>query len=173
CRSCKASKNNLTDVSFDIYSNGRYHQITNQEFQNIREQLTNAARSQLCSQYGLWLSPGPLDPILHDRHQHTPQDVYHAIAGKVARFLDCTCLILTSQGENNLIKHWKYFKVPAKWSRLPNPISHSHSFMMSDFLPWVISAKVSKKVFSLVIDRQDGYVQLQKALDEELNILVN
>ncbi|KAF0511011.1 hypothetical protein F8M41_018357 [Gigaspora margarita] len=33
--SCKASKNELMNNTFDIYSNGRYQQITNQEFKNI------------------------------------------------------------------------------------------------------------------------------------------
>jgi hypothetical protein len=79
-------------------------------------------------------SPGPLDPYLHDRHLHIPQDPYHAVAGKVARLLDCTCLILTSQGESHVIQYWKTFEIPRKWSRLPNPIKHRHSFMMSDVL---------------------------------------
>jgi hypothetical protein len=216
CRSCKATKNELTNISFDIYSNGRYHQITDEEFQHINGEQTNTARSRLCSQYGLQLSPGPLDSILHDRHQYIPQDAYHAIAGKVARLLDCTCLILTSQGENNLIEYWKHFEVPAKWARLPNPISHRHSFMMSDLLrilmifpfilrryltindikttfldetkirlnlsrqidvinyliqTWGFCAKASRKVFSLTINRPDGYFQLQKALNEEFNAL--
>ncbi|CAG8639348.1 5431_t:CDS:2, partial [Ambispora leptoticha] len=59
CRSCKASKNELTNISFDIYSNGRYHQITNQEFEIINAQQTKSARLQTCSQYGLRPSPGP------------------------------------------------------------------------------------------------------------------
>src|ERR1051325_3127217 len=32
------------------------------------------------------------------------------------------------------IKTWKDFEKPKKWSRLPNPISHRDSFMMSDYL---------------------------------------
>ncbi|CAG8758812.1 42705_t:CDS:10, partial [Gigaspora margarita] len=154
CRSCKASKDKLTDMSFDIYSNSRFHQITTLEFQNINEQSTNLAQSQLCSQYGLWLLPG----------------------------------------ENNFIKYWKHFEVPAKWSRLPNPISHRHSFMISDILrilmifPFILrrflktndvktnfleETKTSKKAFSLAINRTDGYIQLQKALNKELRILIN
>ena len=60
--------NDVANISFDIYSNGRYHQITNEEFQNINNEQTNTIRSQLCSQYGLRSKPGPLDSILHDRH---------------------------------------------------------------------------------------------------------
>ena len=43
-------------------------------------------------------------------------------------------MILTSQGEDRLIKYWRYFEIPTKWSRLPNLISHRHLFMMSDIL---------------------------------------
>lgn len=216
CRSCKASKNELTNITYDIYYNGRYHDITNQEYKIINEQSTNSAQAQLRSQYGLQSVPGPLDLIIHDRHQHVPQDVYHAIAGKIARLLDCTCSILTLQGENNLLKYWKHFEVPERWARLPNLITHRHSFMMSDILrllmilpfilkrfltisdikhnyldeiktrlklrqkdiinslirTWGLCAKVSKNVFLLSIDRSDGYSQLQKILDKELNALV-
>jgi len=51
--------------------------------------------------------PGPLNPLLHDRHLHTPQDPYYAVAEKVARFLDCTCSILTLQGESDIGRHLK------------------------------------------------------------------
>ena len=36
---------------------------------------------------------------------------------------------------------------------------------------WGLSAKASKKVFSLAINRLNGYSQLQKALNEEFNTL--
>ncbi|CAG8812033.1 12975_t:CDS:2, partial [Racocetra persica] len=87
CRACKAPKDQLTNLSYDIYCHGRYHQITDNEFQHISHQTSNNLKSRLCSQYGL-RSPGPLDPLLHDRHLHTPQDAYHAVAGKIARLLD-------------------------------------------------------------------------------------
>ncbi|CAG8756023.1 6317_t:CDS:2, partial [Racocetra persica] len=98
CRTCKASKDQLTNLSFDLY----YY--------------------------------GPLDSLLYDRHLHTPQDAYHAIAGKAARLLDCTYSILTLYGENNLINYWKNIEIPSQWSRLPNPITYRRSFMMSDNL---------------------------------------
>ncbi|CAG8845219.1 12784_t:CDS:1, partial [Racocetra persica] len=44
--SYKVFKNELTNISFDIYSNDRYHQITNQEFEIISKQQTNLARLQ-------------------------------------------------------------------------------------------------------------------------------
>ncbi|KAF0450516.1 hypothetical protein F8M41_002168 [Gigaspora margarita] len=134
CRTCKVSKDQLTDLSFDLYYYGRYYQLTNQEFQLINCQSSINAKSRLCSQYGLRTSPGPLDSLLYDRHLHTLQDAYHAIASKAARLLDCTCSILTLYGENNLINYWKNIEVPSQWSRLPNPITHRCSFMMSDNL---------------------------------------
>ena len=79
-------------------------------------------------------SLGPLDPYIYDRHLYIPHDPYHAVAGKVARLLDCTCLILTSQGESSIIQYWKVFETPKKWARLPNPIRYQHNFMMSDVL---------------------------------------
>ena len=37
-------------------------------------------------------------------------------------------------GEQKFIKEWKSFEYPRQWSKLPNPISHIESFMMSDCL---------------------------------------
>jgi hypothetical protein len=133
CRSCYATKEELTDISFDNILNSRYHQITNLQFKEIQDLNSNTARMQLSTELGL-RSPGPLDPYLHDRHLHIPQDPYHAVAGKVARLLDCTCLIFTQKGELAIIQYWKAFETPRKWARLPNPIRHRHSFMMSDVL---------------------------------------
>ncbi|RIB28587.1 hypothetical protein C2G38_2239435 [Gigaspora rosea] len=146
CRICKATKDQFTNLLFDIYYHGHYHQITDQEFQYINQQTSKNAQSRLCSQYGLRPLPGPLDPILHDRHLHVPQNAYHAIAGKIARLLDCTCSILTLHGQNNLINYWKSFETPTTWSRLPNPITHRHSFMMSDNLRILM-------IFSFILKR--------------------
>lgn len=44
------------------------------------------------------------------------------------------CELFSQEGENEFIKAWKSFEKPKKWSRLPNPISHYASFMMSDYL---------------------------------------
>ena len=68
CHNCKASKEELTNISFDIYFNGRYHQITNEEFQNISNEQTNTTQSQLCSKYSLRSKSGPLNSILHNCH---------------------------------------------------------------------------------------------------------
>ncbi|CAG8822038.1 16273_t:CDS:2, partial [Racocetra persica] len=108
---------------------------------------------------------GPLDPILHDRHLHIPQDAYHAIAGKVARLLDCTCLILISYGANNLINYWKHFEVPSQWSRLPNPITHRHLFMMSDNLRiLMIFPFILKRCLTVKSIKNDFLISMQERL---------
>ncbi|KAF0444383.1 hypothetical protein F8M41_003488 [Gigaspora margarita] len=93
------------------------------EFQFISHQTSNNAKSKLCSQYGLRSLPGPIDPLLHDHYLYIPYNAYHAIARKIACFLNCTCTILILSDENNLINCWKNIELPIQWSR-PNPITH-------------------------------------------------
>ncbi|GET52307.1 hypothetical protein GLOIN_2v1790940 [Rhizophagus irregularis DAOM 181602=DAOM 197198] len=64
----------------------------------------------------------------------TLQDVYHATAGKIGRLLKLTCELFSRKEEDNFIEIWKNFEIPKRWSRLPNPITHYNSFMMSDLL---------------------------------------
>ena len=42
----RSKRKNLTDTSFDIILNGRYHQITNIQFKEIQEINSNSARIQ-------------------------------------------------------------------------------------------------------------------------------
>jgi len=44
------------------------------------------------------------------------------------------CELFSKEGECEFIKAWKSIEKPKKWPRLPNPISHHASFMMSDYL---------------------------------------
>ena len=67
-------------------------------------------------------------------HLQTSQDIYHAIAGKVRRLLKLTRELLLQEGENAFIRTWKALEKLKQWVRLPNPISHHESFMMSDYL---------------------------------------
>ena len=75
-----------------------------------------------------------MDKLKRERHLQTPQDIYHATAGKIGRLLKLTCELFSQEGEDDFVKIWKNFEIPKKWSRLPNPISHYNSFMMSDLL---------------------------------------
>ena len=106
----------------------------NEEILKISQESVNSRIKLLCTEYGLRPLPSVLDKLKRERHLQTPQDIYHATAGKIGRLLKSTCELFSQEGEDNFIKIWKNFKIPKKWSHLPNPISHSNSFMMSDLL---------------------------------------
>ena len=112
----------------------RYHHITDEEISKISHESVISRRDQLRTEYGLRSLPSILDKLKRERHLQTPQDVYHATAGKIGRLLNLTCELFSREGEEDFIKIWKNFEIPKRWSRLPNPITHYNSFMMSDLL---------------------------------------
>ncbi|CAG8840214.1 14541_t:CDS:1, partial [Racocetra persica] len=59
-------------------------------------------------------------------------DIYHIMAGKTLKLLKLTVAMLSLVGEQRFLRVWKSFEYPHQWSKLPNPISHVESFMMSD-----------------------------------------
>ncbi|GET49913.1 hypothetical protein GLOIN_2v1790940 [Rhizophagus irregularis DAOM 181602=DAOM 197198] len=105
-----------------------------EEISKISQESVSSKRGQLCIEYGLRSLPSILDKLKRERHLQTPQDIYHATAGKIGRLLKLTCELFSQEGEDDFVKIWKNFEIPKKWSRLPNPISHYNSFMMSDLL---------------------------------------
>lgn len=111
-----------------------YHHITDEEIFKISQESVNSKRAELCTEYGLRPLPSILDKLKREKHLQTPQDVYHATAGKIGRLLKLTCELFSWEGEDDFIKIWKNFETPKKWSHLPNPTSHYNSFMMSDLL---------------------------------------
>lgn len=118
----------------DVVTILRYHHITNEEIFEISKESVISKRDQLCTEYGLRSLPSILDKLKREKHLQTPQDVYHATAGKIGRLLKLTCELFSREGEEDFIKIWKNFEIPKRWSRLPNPITHYNSFMMSDLL---------------------------------------
>ncbi|UZO12386.1 uncharacterized protein OCT59_003924 [Rhizophagus irregularis] len=104
------------------------------QFKEIFDEPATTRQRRLCTEFGLRTRPSILDRLLRERHLQTPQDVYHATAGKIGRLLKLTCELFSQKGEDEFIKAWKNLEKPKKWSRLPNPISHNASFMMSDYL---------------------------------------
>ncbi|CAB4385903.1 unnamed protein product [Rhizophagus irregularis] len=134
CRTCKTTKESLSAHNQDIVTTLRYHHITDEEILKISHETIMSRRDQLCTEYGLRSLPSILDKLKRERHLQTPQDVYHATAGKIGRLLKLTCELLSRKGEDNFIEIWKNFEIPKRWSRLPNPITHYNSFMMSDLL---------------------------------------
>ncbi|CAB4381028.1 unnamed protein product [Rhizophagus irregularis] len=134
CRTCKTTKESLSAHNQDIITTLRYHHITDEEILKISHETIMSRRDQLCTEYGLRSLPSILDKLKRERHLQTPQDVYHATAGKIGRLLKLTCELFSREGEDNFIEIWKNFEIPKRWSRLPNPITHYNSFMMSDLL---------------------------------------
>ncbi|CAB4407220.1 unnamed protein product [Rhizophagus irregularis] len=134
CRTCKTTKESLSAHNLDIVTTLRYHHITDEEILKISHETIMSRRDQLCTEYGLRSLPSILDKLKRERHLQTPQDVYHATAGKIGRLLKLTCELFSREGEDNFIEIWKNFEIPKRWSRLPNPITHYNSFMMSDLL---------------------------------------
>ncbi|GET50637.1 hypothetical protein GLOIN_2v1790940 [Rhizophagus irregularis DAOM 181602=DAOM 197198] len=134
CRTCKTTKESLSAHNQDIVTTLRYHHITDEEILKISHETIMSRRDQLCTEYGLRSLPSILDKLKRERHLQTPQDVYHATAGKIGWLLKLTCELFSREGEDNFIKIWKNFEIPKRWSRLPNPITHYNSFMMSDLL---------------------------------------
>ncbi|GES94330.1 hypothetical protein GLOIN_2v1790940 [Rhizophagus clarus] len=124
----------LTNFSQDVPATSRYHHITDDQFKEIFNEPATTRQRRLYTEFGLRTRPSILDRLLRERHLQTPQDVYHATAGKIGRLLKLTCELFSQKGEDEFIKAWKNFEKPKKWSRLPNPISHNASFMMSDYL---------------------------------------
>ncbi|UZO06508.1 uncharacterized protein OCT59_026827 [Rhizophagus irregularis] len=112
----------------------RHNANKDEEISKISQESVSSKRGQLCIEYGLRSLPSILDKLKRERHLQTPQDIYHATAGKIGRLLKLTCELFSQEGEDDFVKIWKNFEIPKKWSRLPNPISHYNSFMMSDLL---------------------------------------
>ena len=108
--------------------------IADMQLKEILQEGVISRQKQISKKYGLRLQPSILDKLKRERHLQSPQDIYHAIAGKIRRLLNLTCELFSKEGENEFIKTWKDFEKPKKWSRIPNPISHRDSFMMSDYL---------------------------------------
>ncbi|GES75382.1 hypothetical protein GLOIN_2v1878998 [Rhizophagus clarus] len=121
CRTCSVSYNSLTDFNQDLQKILRYHHVTDNQFKEILRENGTSAKKHLGSQYGLRPQPSILDNLKRDRHLQTPQDVYHATAGKIRRLLKLTCELFSREGEDDFIEVWKEFEKPKKWSRLPNP----------------------------------------------------
>jgi hypothetical protein len=133
CRSCKASKKELT-LNIDIQQHGRYHHITDNEFLEIQQAENRNSKINLARSYGLCFEQNILDKLFRNRHTQTPQDPFHMMAGLGGRLLNSTFEILTKEGLNAFLITWKSFEMPSTWSRQQNPITHRQSYFMSDNL---------------------------------------
>ncbi|GBC42270.2 hypothetical protein GLOIN_2v1790940 [Rhizophagus irregularis DAOM 181602=DAOM 197198] len=134
CRSCKIENHNSLKSFDDISKELRYHHLMDDEFDLILNSDSLTIQRNLCSKFGLKNQKPILDNLIRDQLLQSPQDIYHAIAGKILKLMDCTFNMFNSNGNNEFIKNWKLFEMPIQWHKLPNPITHRQSFMMSDRL---------------------------------------
>ncbi|KAF0374651.1 HCP-like protein [Gigaspora margarita] len=134
CRTCLVAKDNATNKNLDIAMISRYHHITNVQFEGISIASTFAQQDEISKKYSLRNSPPILDQLQRERHLQSPQDTYHLIAGITLKLLKLTISMLSLYGEQKFLKSWKSFEYSSQWSKLPNPISHIDSFMISDCL---------------------------------------
>jgi len=102
----------LSNCNQNIVALLRYHHITDEEFAKISQESIISRKKQLCTEYGLRLLPSTLDKLKRKRHLQTPQDIYHATAGKIGRLLKLTCELFSQEGEDDFIKIWKNFETP-------------------------------------------------------------
>ncbi len=138
CRNCLVPKDRLTDNTFDRIRGARFHHVTNEYFVQLQtlidQHVTKAEINNFTRRHGLRSKPGVLSSLSRDRHLQTPQDAYHAIAGKIQRLLKITFDLLNDNGKKEFVKYWRRFEKPSIWHRLPNPVTHLKSFMFSDAL---------------------------------------
>lgn len=138
CRNCLVPKDHLTDNTFDRIRFARFHHITKARFTELQRLINqNVSQKEIkdfTRRYGIRSILGVLSSLSRDRHLQTPQDAYHAVAGKVQRLLECTLNLLNDNGKKQLLKYWRGFEKPTIWHRLPNPVTHIKSFMFSDAL---------------------------------------
>ncbi|GES98209.1 hypothetical protein GLOIN_2v1776429 [Rhizophagus clarus] len=99
CRTCTASRESLTNFSQDVPATSRYHHITDDQFKEIFNEPATTRQRRLCTEFGLRTRPSILDRLLREGNLQTPQDVYHATAGKIGRLLKLTFLEIKLKGK--------------------------------------------------------------------------
>jgi hypothetical protein len=72
----------------------------------------------------------------------------------------------TPEGKSAFITTWKAFEYPRTWHKLPNPISHINSFMMSDCLRLAM-------VFPFILNRFLKHQHLKQSELTKLQLRMN
>ncbi|CAG8784842.1 19282_t:CDS:2, partial [Racocetra persica] len=133
-RSCEAEGDELTENNYDIIRHSQYHHITDMQFFEIQSQENLTNKKRIATKYSQCLNKNILDQLYRYRHQQCSQDLYHAMAEKVKRLMECTLTLFNDERNAAFLKIWKSIELPKFWSKLPNPITYYKSFMMSDLL---------------------------------------
>ena len=85
CRTCSVSQELYTNINQDVPVTSRYHHIVDMQLKEILQESVVSRQKQISKKYGLRLQPSILDKLKRERHLQSPQDIYHAIAGKIRR----------------------------------------------------------------------------------------
>jgi hypothetical protein len=112
CRICMIEEHDSLKSFDDLSKELRYHQLMDNEFNKILNSNLLTEQKVLCSKLRLKNQKPVLDNLMFDRLLQTPHDIYHAIAGKILRLMDCTFNMFSSTGNNDFIKTWKMFEMP-------------------------------------------------------------
>ncbi|CAB4427813.1 unnamed protein product [Rhizophagus irregularis] len=95
CCTCSINKDLHTDLNQDFALLSRYNQITDSELLKLIMNITISRKKQMSSKYGLRIKQSILDELKREKHLQTPQDIYHATAGKIGRLLKITMNLLS------------------------------------------------------------------------------
>jgi hypothetical protein len=174
CRSCKIKDNDSLESFNDLSEELRYHHLTDYEFEKILNANSLKDKNALCTELGLKNQKPVLDNLIHDRFLQTPHDIYHAIAGKILRLMDCTFNMLNPTGNREFVKIWKEFEMPIQWHKLPNPITHRQSFMMSDRLHLaMVLPHILRQFLQIKHIKNNSFIELQENLTLNTNRIIN
>ncbi|CAB4412440.1 unnamed protein product [Rhizophagus irregularis] len=174
CRFCMIEEHESLKSFDDLSKELRYHQLMDREFEKILSSNSLTEQKVLCSELGLKNQKPVLDDLMFDRLLQTPHDIYHAIAGKILRLMDCTFNMFSSTGNNDFIKTWKIFEMPIQWHKLPNPVTHRQSFMMSDRLRLaMILPHILRRFLKLKHLKQRSIDELQENLSVNSGLVIN
>ncbi|CAG8658116.1 7303_t:CDS:2 [Rhizophagus irregularis] len=171
------SLKSFDDLSKELH----YHQLMDREFEKILSSNSLTEQKVLCSELGLKNQKPVLDDLMFNRLLQTPHDIYHAIASKILRLMDFpkisnsrTSVIKSSTGNNDFIKTWKIFEMPIQWHKLPNPVTHRQSFMMSDRLRLaMILPHILRRFLKLKHLKQRSIDELQENLSVNSGLVIN
>ena len=94
---------NSTDITLDIASISRYHHITNAQFEELFAASILMQWNDIAKKYSLQNSLPILDQLQWKWHLQSPQDIYHLIAGKMAKLFKLTIVMLSSEGNKIFI----------------------------------------------------------------------
>ena len=71
----------------------------------MQQRASQKTIDEYCTEHSLRKHPSILNNLTWNRHLQTPQDSYHAIAGKLQRLMECTFSMLKPNGEVAFLDH--------------------------------------------------------------------